>query len=192
MTDSHTLSVAQIKAFLKIDTAIKFKAVCKKEKYEWINDTLTKFRYFSLNKKEKGIVRNYIAKMTGLSKSQTDRLIAKKRKFGKVFLSSTKRHKFTRIYTPEDTGLLIKTDNAHNRLSGPATKKILEREHNIFGKKEYQRISQISSSHIYNLRETRQYKSHSITIKRTNPVKISIGERMKPEPEGKPGMSNNT
>ncbi len=187
MNDSRIVSIAQIKSFLKINSAIKFKAVSKREKYEWIDNVLTKFRYLGLSKKEKGVVRNYIAKMTGLSQSQTDRIIAKKRKFGKVFLNSTERHYFPRRYGPADIGLLIKTDNSHNRLSGPATKKILEREHNVFGKTEYSKIGEISSSHIYNLRETRQYISHSLTIKKTNPSKVPIGERRKPDPQGKPG-----
>lgn len=188
MTDSHTLSVAQIKAFLKIDSAIKFKAVSKKEKYKWIDEVLTKFRYLSLRKRDKGIVRGYIVKMTGLSKSQVDRIIARKRRFGKAFLSSTARHRFPRKYGPTDIALLIKTDNLHKRLSGPATKKILEREYKLFGKAEYRNISQISSSHIYNLRETRQYQSHSLTIKKTRSRQVPIGERRKPEPYGKPGF----
>lgn len=187
MTDSHTLSVAQIKTFLKIDSAIKFKAASKKEKYQWINEVLNKFRYFRLRKKDKGIIRSYTAKMTGLSKSQVGRIITRKRKFGKIFFSSTARHRFPRKYTPVDIALLIKTDNAHNRLSGPATRKILEREYKIFNKTGYCNISNISSSHIYNLRDTRQYQSHSLTIKKTNPVKVPIGERRKPEPQGKPG-----
>ena len=54
-------------------------------------------------------------------------------------------------------------------------------------KEKYQSISAISSSHIYNLRVTRQYQSHSLTIKKTNPVKVPIGERRKPDPQGKPG-----
>lgn len=31
--------------------------------------------------------------------------------------------------------------------------------------------------HIYNLRKTRQYISHSLTVKKTNPVKVLIGYR---------------
>lgn len=124
MNDSHIISIAQIKQFLKVNQAIKFKAVSKKEQYDWINDVLTKFRYFGLRKKDRGIVRGYIAKMTGLSKSQVGKIIVEKRKFGKVFLSSTARHRFPCKYTPTDIALLIKTDNAHNRLSSSATKKI--------------------------------------------------------------------
>jgi len=187
MTDSHIISIAQIKEFLKVDSAIKFKAVSKKEKYQWIDDVLNRFKYFSLRKKDRGIVRGYIVKMTGLSQPQLTRIIAKKKKSGKVFLNSTARHRFPRKYDTTDIALLIETDNAHNRLSGPAIRRILKREYEVFGKKGYQNISQISSAHIYNLRRTRQYISHSQTIKKTNPTKVPIGERRKPNPQGKPG-----
>ena len=92
MNDSHIISIAQIEQFLKLDSAIKFKVISKKEKYEWINDALTKFGYFSLRKKGKGIVRGYIVKMTGLSQSQISRIIERKRKFGKVFLNTSARY----------------------------------------------------------------------------------------------------
>ena len=188
MNDSHIISIAQIKAFLKVDSAIKFKAISKKEQYKWIDNTLTKFGYLRLKKKDKGKVREYISKMTGLSKSQTDRIIAKKRKTGKVWYGSTARHKFSRKYGPADVARLVETDNAHARLSGPATKTILGREYMVFGRKEYRNIGGISCSHIYNLRETRQYKSHSITVKKTQSVKVPIGQRKKPDPEGRPGF----
>ncbi len=188
MKDSRTLSVAQIKEFLKIDSSIEFKLVHKKEAYRWMEDSLTKFKYFRLRKKDKGIVRRYIIKMTGLSESQTDKLIYRKRKTGRIFLMSSKRHRFPKKYTSEDIGRLVETDNFHLRLSGPATRKILEREHLVFGKTGFENIGNISASHIYNLRETRQYRSHSLTVKKTCPVKNLIGERRKPSPEGKPGF----
>lgn len=188
MNDSHIVSIAQIKAFSKLNSGIRFKTVSKNEKYQWINDALTKFRYFKLKKKEKGIVRDYIKKMTGLSQSQTTRIIAKKKKLGRVFLSSTNKHRFPRKYAPTDIALLVKTDNSHSRLSGPATKRILEREHKLFNNSEYSKISEISCSHIYNLRKTRQYQSHSLTVKGTRAISVSIGKRKKPEPEGKPGF----
>jgi len=188
MNDSHIISIAQIEQFLKLDSAIKFQSVSKKEKYEWINDVLTKFRYFNLRKKDKGIVRGYIVKMTGLSQSQTSRIISKKRKFGRVFLNSNARYRFPKKYGPTDIALLIKTDNAHQRLSGPATKTILEREFNVFSKTAYGNVSQISIAHIYNLRAVNQYQSHCLTIKKTQSNQTPIGERRKPEPESRPGF----
>ncbi|MCD6085445.1 hypothetical protein J7J41_00410 [bacterium] len=67
--DSHIISITQIKEFLKVSSVIEFKAVSKEEKYQWIDDVLNRFKYFGLRKKNKGFVRNYIVKMTGLSKS---------------------------------------------------------------------------------------------------------------------------
>lgn len=126
--------------------------------------------------------------MTGFSDAQTTRLIAKKKKVGKILANNTSRHRFPRKYAPTDVARLIETDNSHQRLSGPVTKEVLRREYEVFHREPYRNISSISSSHIYNLRETRQYQSHSLTIKKTNPIKIPIGERRRPELLGKPGF----
>ena len=158
MKNSHNLSLNQVREFLKVD-AIQFKSVSRKERYCWIDEVLTKFRYFSLRKKDKGIVRDYILRLTGMSKSQTDRLVNRKRKYGKVFLKETKRNRFPRKYNPVDIALLIKTDNSHQRVSGQATKSILGREFKIFKKEEYGNISEISVAHIYNLREKNGVRS---------------------------------
>jgi len=82
---------------------------------------------------------------------------------------------------------LKRPHNFHNRLNGLATKKIFETEHFTYGKKEYERLSKISIAHIYNLRKTTAYREKSITFTKTNPRKVNIGERKRPEPQGKPG-----
>jgi hypothetical protein len=93
------------------------------------------------------------------------------------------------FYNTSDIARLIETDNAHGRLSAPATKKILLREYEMFGKLEFERISHISVSHIYNVRrDSRQYKSNILFISKTQAVSRNIGERRKPIPEGKPGF----
>lgn len=188
MNDSHIVSIAQIKEYLKLGAGMSFKAVSREEKYRWIEQALSKFGYFSLRKRDRAKVKNYIRQMTGLSDAQATRLIAKKKKTGKILVNNTSRHRFPKKYTPADVARLIETDNAHQRLSGPATKAILKREYETYNKEEYQNISSISSSHIYNLRETRQYQSHALTIEKTVPRKIPIGERKKPDPQGKPGF----
>jgi len=187
MNDSHVVSISQIKEFLKINGSIKFKSTSKKERNQWLEQALIKFGYFGLRKKDKITIKEYLMRMAGLSDAQLTRLIARKKKFGKILFRSIGRHRFPRKYAPGDIARLIETDNAHQRLSGPATKEILRREYEVFHREAYQNISSISSSHIYNFRGTRQYQSHSLTVKKTNPVKIPIGERRKPEPQGKPG-----
>jgi len=189
MNDSHIHNITQLKRLGKVRGLLEFKAQNKKEMYGWVDEKLSQFNYFNLSKKNKGTVRGFLKQMTGLSTSQISRLVRKKKESGKVWLGQTNRHSFLVKYRPKEIALLAETDNAHNRLSGPATKRILEREYNIFNKKEYGIIKGISSSHIYNLREKRVYKTHCLTVKNTRSIKApNIGERRRPEPEGEPGF----
>jgi hypothetical protein len=187
MNDKHIVNISQIREFAKVNI-LEFKINSKKEKYEWINSVLNRFKYFSLRKKDRGIIRKYIKNMTGLKDSQLTMLIEKKRNTGVILLSSKKKHSFPRKYFPFDIALLVKTDNLHMRPCGPSVKAMIERECNIFGKKEYENLSNISPSHIYNLRGKRQYLSSSSTVKKTCAVSIKIGERRKPNPYGSPGF----
>jgi len=187
MNDSHAISIAQIREFLQASSIIKFEGVSQKEKYLWIENTLTRFGYFGLKKKDKSVVKKYLESMTGYSDSQLGKLVKQKKKVGKIFASSTKRHTFPTKYDTSDVARLVETDNDHARLSGPATKKILLREFEIFGNPNYELLSKISVSHIYNLRKKRQYVSKSLTYNPTPTTSVAIGERKKPNPKGKPG-----
>lgn len=192
MNDENIVSITQLKSFLKEVAVVNFSInnignKNKQEMYDWVGTVIQKFRYFSLKKKEKVIVIDYIKKITGRSRPQVKKLIKKKKKFGKIKLSATRKHIFPIKYNTSDIARLIETDNAHERLSAPATKRILAREYGMFNKIEYERISHISVPHIYNLRKKRQYKSNILFISKTHAVNRNIGERRKPQPEGKPG-----
>lgn len=190
MNDSHIVSIAQVEAFTKgaEEAEISFRGKSREEKYVWVKQTLTKFHYFRLTKKEKSILRKFIMQVTGYSKSQLTRLVAKKKKNGVIVVYGTNRHRFSKTYTPEDVALLIETDKDHDRLSGPATKKIFERMYDVFKDVRFSRLRNISVSHLYNLRERRQYLSHASFFKKTKSVKVAIGERRKPRPDGQPGF----
>lgn len=189
MTDEHVSSVADVGLFTKAANKMEFEnSGSIAEKYIWVEATLTRFRYFSIGRKAKSEVRKYITMVTKYSPAQLTRLIFKKRKTGRVKKSVVPRNRFERRYGATDIELLQKTDNAHGRISGPATKNILEREYRVFGKNEYENVKRISPSHIYNLRKTRQYESGSLTFEKTDPVDRNIGERRKPRPDGKPGF----
>lgn len=166
---------------------MSFRGQSPAEMYAWITDILDRFKYFWLRKKDKSIIKAYLRKMTGYSDAQITRLISKKKQVGEIKGSTTKKNTFPKVYGPLDVGLLIKVDSAHGRLSGLATKRVLEREYTVYGKMEYEQLWHISSSHIYNLRATRQYRSKLGSFTKTNPTFIPIGERRRPENEGKPG-----
>ena len=187
MNDAHVGSITQLREVLKITNTVEFKGKNKEETYLWIGNTLGRFRYFSLKKKERSIVKSYLITMTGLSDAQMTRLIARKKKTGRVFVKKGIRNRFELFYTKDDIARLIETDNAHHRLSGPATKKVFQRMYERYGDLRYERLQHISVSHLYNLRGSRQYTSHTLTYANTNPITIPIGERRKPNPEGKPG-----
>lgn len=187
MNDSHPVSIIELKEFSKVAENYKYTANSIKEKYAWINSVLEKFKYHRLCKKEKSVVKNYLVSMTGYSNLHVKRLIGKKMEFGTIYSGLSKRPKFKTVYTTDDIALLVKTDNAHNRLSGPATKQILQRAWNVFKDKTYEKISKISIAHLYRLRDKRQYVSHSKTFACTQAVNNNIGIRRKPRNEGKPG-----
>jgi transposase InsO family protein len=52
---------------------------------------------------------------------------------------------------------------------------------------EYQRLAGISVSHLYNLRRSVRYKNQRIAVRHTQARQISIAERRKPDPRGRPG-----
>jgi hypothetical protein len=194
MNDANLVSIAQLQSFLKEVAAINFSISHlgnknKQEMYDWVDTVIQKFQYFSLKKKEKKIVLDYVSKITRKSRGQIKKLAGKKKKFGKIKLSVTRKNTFPVLYNPSDIARLIETDNAHGRLSGPATKRILLREYLTYGKLNYERISHISIPHIYNLRKkSRQYQSNVLFIAHTKAVARNIGERRKPKPLGKPGF----
>ncbi len=56
-------------------------------------------------------------------------MIQQYRQGGELQPARYRRHRFARKYTPADVELLAAVDEAHETLSGPATRKILEREY---------------------------------------------------------------
>ncbi|KAF0143038.1 MAG: putative integrase catalytic subunit [Ignavibacteria bacterium] len=186
--DHKIKTVADLEIFLGASKDLDFQQMDRVSTYAWTNKLLKRFHYHAESKKRKGILKHYIAKMTGYSDRQVKRLIKEHFLFGGIKIKkSYNRYRFQKTYTREDIDLLIKTDNLHNRLNGLATKKIFEMEYRIYGKQEYKRLAGISISHIYNFRKTRGYQKKALTYTKTNPRKVNIGERQRPNPEGKPG-----
>ena len=128
-----------------------------------------------------------MGKVTGLSESQTTRLIRAFLDHGKVQAQPYQRHKFAATYTAQDITLLAEVDRAHGRLSGPATRRILQRALEQFGDQRYGRLSKISVGHLYNLRATARYRNQAAVFEPTQSTGAAIGQRRKPDPQGRPG-----
>jgi len=181
------MSLEQIRAFLKATDEVEFEAAERSEVYAWISRTLCEQEYWKHSKQVKGLVRQYVQKMTGLSRAQVTRLIAAYLKTGSVQQRPYRRHRFAQRYISADIGLLVEVDEAHETLSGPATQQILKREFARYGDKRFQRLAGISVAHIYNLRKSRSYREKRLRYEKTRPVQVAIGERRRPEPNGQPG-----
>ena len=93
-----------------------------------------------------------------------------------------RRRRFPVKYSGPDVGRLAAVDRAHGWLSGPATRRIFQREHQQFGKAEYARLAEISVAHLYNLRRSPGYRKLAAKWEPTRPTATSIGERRKPDP----------
>jgi hypothetical protein len=185
--NTEGLSLEQIRAFLQASQEVRFEATEREEVYGWVTRTLCHQQYWKQKRAAKGLLRRYIATMTGLSRAQVTRLIARYQKDGQVKERNYRRNRFARRYTAADIELLGAVDEAHETLSGPATQKILYREYYEYGDARYQRLATISAPHIYNLRKSSVYRKRRISYQKTRPVQVAIGERRRPNPEGKPG-----
>jgi hypothetical protein len=188
MNDSQIQTIPQIEQFIQGSEGIRFRGKSKVEIYEWIEKALIKYKYIKLRKKEKGLIYQYMMKMTGYSRAQINRLILRYKETGKVRVTEYVRYKFTCQYSPEDIQLLARTDDAHNYPNAAALKKTLNRQYKIFGKEEYKQISQISISHIYNIRRSVIYQRTGSWYNKTKrETGQGLGIKKKPEPKGKPG-----
>jgi len=188
MNDSKLSTIVEVKRFLKESDVIEFKKRFRKEAYEWIEEALERFDYLYLSKKEKGLIKKYIEKVTGYSRPQITRQIREYRETGRVRVKEYKRNKFESKYTNKDIRLLARTAELHDYPNGAALKKTLERMANKYEKEEYRNIANVSVSHIYNLKKTVFYRRSVTFYQETKKTKGRIiGERCKPEPGGKPG-----
>jgi len=187
MDDSQAASLEQIRALVVANGAVRFAGQRREEVYNWVERTLVRHEYAGLRKPDKGVVRLYIAQMTGLSRAQVARLIGAYQRTGRVIAVPYDRSRFPSIYTAADVGLLAYVDRAHGNLSGPATRRILEREYREYGQAAYQRLAGISVAHLYRLRNTAAYRKRNTSYQPTRPTPVPIGERRKPQPQGAPG-----
>ena len=187
MEDGEKLSPEQIRAFLEGSHEVRFQAQDRQELYDWVNRTLRQQDYGRLKRQAKGLVRRYVAKMTGLSRAQTARLIRTYQQGQEVKPRPYRRRRFPQRYTAADIELLAEVDTAHETLSGPATQKILQREFHDFSDQRFQRLAELSVAQLYRLRQSRVYRAKRVAYQHTRPTQVAIGERRKPDPQGRPG-----
>ena len=183
-------TLEEVRAFLAGTLTLDFEVPARKDAYGWIEASLRQFRYLALGRSDKGLVRDYVIKVSGFSRAQITRLIEQ---YGKTGYVRDRRARppanaFRRRYLAEDVALLAEIDALHGTLCGPTTRKLCERAYFRFNDPRYERLAQISNGGLYNLRHSAGYQRQRTHVDKTRPTPVTIGERRKPFPDNRPGF----
>ncbi len=83
----------QVRRFLRVADAPMLQADSREPIYEFIRKTLDRFEYHDLRKRDKSLLKTFLARVTGFSRAQLTRLIAQHRETGTIRdRRSTDRH----------------------------------------------------------------------------------------------------
>jgi len=96
-------TLEQVRAFVEGTGEVDFTVPVRAERQTWIEQTLVGLAYWRLRRKERGMVRGYLGRVTGLSRAQVARLIAQYQKTGRI--EDRRRapaKRFRTLYTAQD------------------------------------------------------------------------------------------
>ena len=190
METERLTTLEEVRLFIAGSAAVDFAGADRESTYEFTRRTLSRFEYGRLGRSDKGLLRRYLTKATGLSRAQVARLIRQHADTGRIEdrRGGAPSRPFERRYTAADVRLLAEVDEILGQLSGPATRAVMRREHEVFGDARFERLARLSNGHLYNLRKSRTYRRKRTAWTRTKPSAVAIGERRKPQPDGRPGF----
>ena len=179
----------QLRAFVEGNEAVDFRPRNRDEAYGFVQETLKRFGYRRLGKRDKSVVLRFLMAATGISRQQMERLVRQWRETGAVRdrRGGGRGRPFARKYAAVDIRLLAEVDEAYEQMSGLATREVLRRQFEVFGDARFERLATISNGHVYNLRASTTYRAKRTAWSKTRPTTVAIGLRQAPEPEGRPG-----
>ena len=189
MNESNLETIEQIREFLAGTSEVAFSIPADESKRRaFVATVIRRWRYLSLTKTQRGVLFAYMRRLTGYSRQHLSRLIAQYRHTHSLKpRDRASRTSFARKYSPADVALLAEVDSLHDTLSGPATRVLLIRAFATFGDVRFARLSEVSVSHLYNLRASAPYRKQRLVWCATRPAPVAIGKRQAPAPQGLPG-----
>ena len=136
-------TLEQVRAFVEGSEAVDFAGGERSGVYTLVRRTLVKLDYHRLGKPDRGLVKRYLAKVTGLSRAQLTRLIGQHRRTGRIEdrRGGPPRRPFERRYTPADIRLLAQVDAELGQMSGAATRAVLRRQWRVFADARFERLA---------------------------------------------------
>jgi hypothetical protein len=195
MDETKLRTIAQLQEFLDATPEVSFTGTAgdgDAQRYEHISRVLRRFDYSQRNKRERGVVLAYLRRTSGYSRTQITRLVARWVDNRLAQAPLAKRYcapaaPFARKYTARDIELLVEMDRANEDVCGPAIAHLLHRAYNVYGDQRYERLADLSVSHLYNLRKSTGYQARRTRFTHTRPVCNLIGVRRAPRPNGRAG-----
>ncbi|MDD4965187.1 MAG: hypothetical protein PHI11_14855 [Gallionella sp.] len=154
MNETRLGTIEQLEQFLSGCTEIEFTpSGDEQERYAHISRVLKRFDYPRQSRRAKGVLLKYLQVTSHYSRAQvaqwqTNRLAA---------IPLVKRYRapataFARKYTAADVTLLVEMDKANEDVCGPAIAHLLQRAYRIYDDARYERLADLSVSHLYNPR----------------------------------------
>ncbi len=181
-------SLEEIRAFLAGTLPLDFDVPARSDAYGWIESSLRQLGYLRLGKADKGVVRDYLIKVSGFSRAQVTRLIAQYRPSGYVRdRRGLPANAFRRRYLPQDTVLLAELDTLHGTLCGPppassASGPITSSAIALPAPRLHLQRPALQPASVERLH------APAHPLDKTRPTPVNIGERRKPFPDGRPGF----
>ena len=144
MQNPEEMTLEQMKALVESNRALRFSIEGREAVYSLVAQVLKKQGFEKLSLEQRGTVRRFLQKVTGRSRAQITRLIHQWMQTRTITAKRPARRRFPSRYTDPDRRLLAEVDQAHQDLSGPAVRRILRREYEVFRRQEFKRLAQIS------------------------------------------------
>src|SRR5258708_9509783 len=117
MDNLERLGLAEMEEFLTTNRHVTWAAAEGESAYGLIERVLKAQQYRRLSKGQKGIVRGFLAKVTGLSRAQMTRLIQRWTETRRIEKRPARSPQFQLRYNAADIASLAEVDAAHQDLS---------------------------------------------------------------------------
>ena len=116
----------EMASFINGTQSIAFAVATKKdERYQCVKGILKRFNYAHCKRKEKGIIIQFLMKISGYSRQQLTRMIKRYVETGQLKPHQRTTRGFSAHYTAEDVKLLAELDRRHDTPNGLRVKKPL-------------------------------------------------------------------
>ena len=117
----RVVTLEQVRAFVEGDEPVDFIGAGRQSACEFIGRTSGRFGYRELGKRDRGLGRRYLAKVTGLSRAQLTRLVRQYLDTGRIAdrRGGPPARPFRRRCTKGDVRLLVVVDEQLGQISGP-------------------------------------------------------------------------